>query len=155
MSAIIQGDQLRTVLVGTKVDRATAALPQTAQAAIFTVAGGRVLVTGLVGEVTTVMGATATTLKVTSNPTTGTDVDLTSTTAVTSKEVGSLITLPSASGSALVVKNGGGGGQLPAHNPYVVPIGTIDLVTDASDTGSVKWSLTYIPLDNGASVTAA
>jgi hypothetical protein len=112
-------------------------------------------VTGLVGEVTTIMGATATNLKVTANPTTGTDVDLASNSLVTSKEVGSLITLPSASGSALVVKNGGGGGQMPAHNPYVVPIGTIDLVTDASDTGSMKWSLTYVALDNGASVTAA
>lgn len=155
MSVIIQSDQLRTVLVGTKVDRATAALPATTQSAIFTVSGGRVLVTGLVGEVTTVMGATATNLKVTANPTTGTDVDLASNAAVTSKEVGSLITLPAASGSALVVKNGGGGGQLPAHNPYVVPVGTIDLVTDATDTGSVKWSLTYVPLDNGATVTAA
>ena len=155
MSVIIQSDQLRTVLVGTKVDRTTAALPATTQSAIFTVAGGRVLVTGLVGEVTTVMGATATNLKVTSNPTTGTDVDLASNAAVTSKEVGSIITLPATSGSALVVKNGGGGGQLPAHNPYVVPIGTIDLVTDATDTGSVKWSLTYVALDNGATVTAA
>lgn len=155
MSVLIQSDQLRALVVGTKVDRTTAALPQTTQSAIFTVAGGRILVTGLVGEVTTIMGATATNLKVTANPTTGTDVDLASNSLVTSKEVGSLITLPSASGSALVVKNGGGGGQMPAHNPYVVPIGTIDLVTDASDTGSVKWSLTYVALDNGASVTAA
>lgn len=155
MSVLIQGPQIRQILLGTKVDRTTAALPQTAQAAIFTVAGGRILVTGLVGEVTTVMGATATTLKVTSNPTTGTDVDLTSATAVTSKEVGSQATLPATSGGALVVANGGAGGQLPAHNPYIVPIGTIDLVTSASDTGSMKWSITYIPLDDGASVTAA
>lgn len=155
MSAIIQSDQLRTVLLGNKVERATAALPATTQAAIFTVSGGRVLITGLIGEVTTVMGATATNLKVTSNPTTGTDVDLASNSAVTSKEVGSHITLPAATGSALVVKNGGGGGQFPGHNPYVVPIGTVDLVTDATDTGSVKWTLFYIPLDNGASVAAA
>jgi len=155
MSVIIAGSQVRQILLGQKVDRATAALPQTTQAAIFTVTGGRVLVTGLVGEVTTVMGATATNLKVTSNPTTGTDVDIAANAAVTSKEVGSQFTLPAATGSALVVKNGGGGGQFPTHQPYVVPIGTIDLVTDASDTGSVKWSLTYIPLDDGASVAAA
>lgn len=155
MSVLIQGAQIRQILLGTKVDRSTATLPQTTQAAIFTVAGGRVLVTGLVGEVTTVMGATATTLKVTSNPTTGTDVDLTSATAVTSKEVGAQFTLPNASAGALVVNNGGGGGQLPSHNPYIVPVGTIDLVTSASDTGSVKWSITYVPLDDGATVTAA
>lgn len=155
MSVIIQGGQLRTILLGTKVDRATAALPQTAQGSIYTVTGGRILLTGLIGEVTTVMGATATTLKVTSNPTTGTDVDLTSATAVTSKEVGSEFTLPATSGSGLVVTNGGGGGQFPGHNPYIVPAGTIDLVTSASDTGSVKWTLFYVPLDDGATVAAA
>lgn len=155
MSVIIQGPQIRQILLGTKVDRATATLPQTAQGSIFTVAGGRILLTGLVGEVTTATGATATTLKVTSNPTTGTDVDLTSATAVTSKEIGAQFTLPATSGSGLVVANGGGGGQFPAHNPYIVPVGTIDLVTSASDTGSVKWSLTYVPLDDGATVTAA
>ena len=155
MSVLIQGAQVRQILLGTKVDRATAALPQTAQAPIFTVTGGRILVTGLVGEVTTVMGAVATTLKVTSNPAVGTDVDLTSATAITSKEVGSQATLPATSGSALAVANAGGGGQLPTHQPYVVPVGSIDLVTSASDTGSMKWSLTYIPLDDNASVAAA
>lgn len=155
MSVLIQGSQLRTVLLGTKVDRATATLPQTATGHLFQVSGGRILLTGLVGEVTVATGATATNAKITSTPTTGTAVDLTSTAAITSKEIGAQFTLPAATGSALVVKNGGAGGQLPAHNPYIVPIGYIDLITDASDTGSVKWSLTYVPLDDGATVTAA
>jgi hypothetical protein len=154
MSVLIQGPQIRQILLGTKVDRATATIPQTAQAAIYTVSGGRVIVTSLVGEVTTVMGGTATTVKVTSNPTTGTDVDLTSATAVTSKEVGSLITLPLTLGGALVV-NSAGAGETPGALGFLVPIGTIDLVTSASDTGSIKWSLTYIPYDDGASVAAA
>jgi hypothetical protein len=38
---------------GLGVDRATATLPQTTQAALFTVAGGRIAVLGLVGDVTT------------------------------------------------------------------------------------------------------
>ena len=33
--------------------------------------------------------------------------------------------------------------------------GSIDLVTVASSTGSVKWQLRYLALDNGAVVTAA
>lgn len=154
MSVLADLSAYRKAILGAKVDRATAVLPATTQAAIFTVAGGRVLVTSLTGEVTTVMGATATTLKVTANPTTGTDVDLCTATAVTSKEAGSLISLPAISGGALTVANGGGGNQLP-NSPYVVPIGTIDLVTSATDTGSVKWSITYIPLDDGATITAA
>ena len=154
MTAMIQGNQLRTMLLGSKVDRATATLPQTATGHLFQVSGGRVLVTGLVGEVTLATGATATNAKVTSTPTTGTAVDLAANALITSKEIGSQLTLPAASGSALIVKNGGAGGQFPGHNPYIVPVGFIDLTTDASDTGSVKWSLTYVSLDDGASVTA-
>ena len=155
MTAIIQGPQIRQILLGTKVDRATATLPQTATGSIFTVSGGRILVTGLLGEVTTAIGATATTVTVVSTPTTGTATTLASATAVTSKEVGAQATLPLTSGGALVVANGGGGGQFPGHSPYIVPIGNIQITTSASTTGSMKWSLTYVPLDDNATVVAA
>ena len=154
MSVLIQGDQLRTIALGVRVDRTAAVLPATTQSAIFTVATGRVVVTALVGEVTTVCSGTATTLKVTSNPTTGTDVDLTSTTAVTSKEVGSLVTLPLTLGGALNVQSAGAG-EIPGAVGFVVPIGTIDLVTSATNTGALKWTIFYYPLDNGATITAA
>lgn len=153
MASGIPGLQLRRLILGTRVDRAAATIPQTAQSAIFNVTGGRIVVTGLVGEVTTVIGGTATTLKVTGNPAVGSDVDLTSATAITSKEVGSLITLPLTLGSGLVV-NSAGAGQLPSGG-FVVPVGTIDLVTSASTTGAIKWSLTYVPWDDGGAVTAA
>ena len=45
----------RQQMFGAKVDRAAASLPQTAQTAYFTVAGGRVLVTAIIGEVTTII----------------------------------------------------------------------------------------------------
>lgn len=155
MSVIISGPQVRQVLLGTKVDRATATIPQTATGSIFTVTGGRILVTGLVGEVTTAIGGVATTLAVTSTPTTGTAVTVASATAITSKEIGSIITLPVTAGTAAVVNNGGGGGQLPGHAPYVIPVGALGITTSASTTGAIKWSLTYVPLDDGATVAAA
>jgi hypothetical protein len=34
----------------------------------------------------------------------------------------------------------------------VVPIGAIKLNTAATNTGAFKWSLFYVPLDDGASV---
>jgi hypothetical protein len=154
VSAKLKQTAIRELLLGPRVDRATAVLPATTQSAIYTVSGGRIIVTSLVGEVTVVCSGTATTLKVTSNPTTGTDVDLTSATAVTSKEVGSLITLPLTFGGALNVQSAGGG-EIPGALGFVVPIGTIDLVTSATNTGSVKWSLTWLPFDDGASVVAA
>lgn len=141
-------------LLGYRVDRAAAALPQTATGSIFTVSGGRILLTGLVGEVTGALGATATTLAVVSTPTTGTAVTIASATAVTSLEAGGQVTLPLTAKGALVVNNGGGGGQVPM-GAYVIPVGSIQITTSAGDTGAMKWSLTYWPFDSGATVVAA
>lgn len=155
MASSIAGKAVREQIFGKRVDRATAVLPATTQAAIFTITAGRVLVTGLVGEFTVAGSATATTLKVTGNPTSGTDVDWTTATAVTSKEVGSQITLPAAFGGATVVNSAGAGGQLQPVAPYIAAVGTLDIVTSATNTGSVKWTIFYVPLDDGAYVTAA
>lgn len=141
-------------VLGQQVSRATATLPATTQAAIFTITG-RVLVTALIGSVTTATGATATTLKVTGNPTSGTDVDLSTAVSVASKEIGTIITLGATTvGAALSVQNAGGA-VLPLGTGVVLNAGTLDIVTSATNTGSVKWDLMYVPLDAGASVTAA
>jgi len=149
----MKGRVVRRNLYGEKVDRTAAVLPATTTGHLFQVSGGKVVVTGLVGEVTTVCDSTATTVKITSTPTTGTAVDLTSTTAVTSKEVGALITLPLTLGGALNVQNAGAG-EMPGAVQFVVPIGYIDCITSATNAGAVKWSVTYVPLDEGASIAA-
>lgn len=153
MSVLIQGDQLRTITFGRKVDRATASLPQTATGGIFVVTGGRVLVTSLVGEVTTVVQNQATTLKVVATPTTGSVNDLSGTVNIQAAAVGSLIGLTGLAGDAAVLSTGGGVSNL--RNPIAVAIGTIGITTGASSTGAIKWSLTYVPFDDGASVAAA
>lgn len=154
MASQIPGSALRLNILGTQVTRAAALLPATTQGAIFTVTGGKVLVTSLVGEVVVAMPATVNTLKVTGNPTAGTDVDWTSATSTASKEAGSIISLPVTAGGALIVANAGGGNAVGPF--YVAQIGTIDLVTSGTAaTGTVKWSLTYVPIDTGASVAAA
>lgn len=153
MTTIVQGDQLRTVLFGTKVDRAGATLPQTATGTLFTVTGGRVLVTSITGEVTVATGATATNAKLVSTPTVGTAVDLCAVLAIASKEIGTLLGITGLFSDAMVGANAGAG--VAPRNPVVVPVGAIGLNTSANNTGSIKWSITYVPLDNGASVAAA
>jgi hypothetical protein len=152
----IQGiNSYRDLVLGKSVARAAAVLPATTQAAIFTVSGGKVLVTSLIGEVVVALSATANTVKVTGNPTAGTDVDFCAVGTTTSKEVGSILSLPGVVASALTVNNAGGGNPI-SPTGQVAQIGTIDLVTSATQaTGTVKWTLTYIPIDNGATVTAA
>lgn len=154
MSVLNDGAAFLKAALGLKVSRATATLPQTAQAAIFTVSTGRVIVTSLVGTVTTATGATATNLSVIGNPTTGTDVVLASVVASASKEIGSTFTLPVTFGSALQVQNAGGAGT-PLGTGFVLNPGTLDILTSASNTGSIKWDVTYLPLDDGASIAAA
>ncbi len=155
MSTLTPGEPLAQAILGSRVNRAAALQPQTTQAAIFTVAGGKVLVTSLVGQVVVATPATVNTLKITGNPTAGTDVDWTTATSTASKEVGAIITPAATAGGALVVANAGGGNAV-APTGYVANVGTIDLVTTGSAaTGTIKWSLTYIPLDVGATVTAA
>lgn len=154
MSVYNDGAAMLKAVLGIRVQRATAVLPATTQAAIFTIASGRVIVTSLVGTFTVAGSATATTLKITGNPTAGTDVDLATATAVTSKEVGSIITLPAALGGAVTVANAGGT-LVPIGSGLILNPGTLDIVTSATNTGSVKWDITYVPLDDGASVAAA
>jgi hypothetical protein len=154
MATGIAGSQQKQLLFGTTVVRAAALLPQTTTAAVFTIAGGRVLITTFVGDVAVVMPATANTVAVNGAPTTGTAVVWASAVSTASKEVGSQISLPGTVGGALVVANAGCG--VLSDNVYVGNIGTITLTTTGSAaTGTVRWSLTYVPLDPGATVVAA
>lgn len=137
---------------GSKVSRATSNLPQTAQSALFNVLGGRVLVTGIVGTVTTAVQNQANNTKIVANPTTGGDVDMCTTLSIANKGVGTLFGIQ-AYGSAMI---GAEAGAVPLPtSPIVVAVGTIDLNCAASNTGQVRWDIWYIPLDTGAYITAA
>ena len=146
-----QNKQLWSSLqLGFMVARAGEVLPDTTAQSIFTLAGGAVRLY-LLGRVTTVMDATATNLKVTHNPTAGTSFDLAANAVITSDEVNTCYGLPPVMGAALLV-----GGQCVNLHPVVIQgPGTIDIETDATQTGAVAWTVWYMPLDEGATVVAA
>ena len=141
------------VILGLRVDRATATLPQTTAGALFNVVGGRVAIMGILGEVTTIIQNQANNTKLTANPTTGTSVDLCAVLSIANDEVGCLYGITGLATDALVGANAGSA-PLP-YGPIGGNRGTLDLDCAASNTGSVKWSIWYIPLDDGAYVTAA
>jgi hypothetical protein len=153
VSVIIAGPQVRALTLGQKVDRATAALPQTTAGTLFTVTGGRILLTSIVGEVTTVIQTQANNTKLQSVPTVGTTVDLCAVLDITAKEVGALFGITGTFATALVGANAGA--TVIPTVPLIIPVGAIKLNCAASNTGSVKWSVTYVPYDDGASVAAA
>jgi hypothetical protein len=155
MSVLDDGAAYFKMLLGLKVSRAAATLPATAQTPYFTVAGGKVLLTGLIGIVTTIVQAQATTVQLIATPTVGTAVNLSNATGdVNGKEVGATICLATTLGGTLVVGNAGAN-AFPIGNYFVVQTGTIDFKTGATSTGATKWILSYIPLDAGATVVAA
>ena len=142
-----------TNAIGFKVSRATAALPQTADGALFTVGGGRVLITGLVGEVTTVVETQANATKLKFNPTaTGADQDLCATLDITADAVGEIYTISGtvtdAMRSDLLI------GLPVLAFPLMLSEGSIELDCAASNTGSVAWDIWYYPLDQGGYVGA-
>lgn len=128
---------------------------------LFTVTG-RVLITSLTGEVTTVIGGAATLkLRDITN-----SVDLCAATTIDTDVVGTMYALTNIAASIL---NGTGMtpvvGSIPnltgSTNVFVRVVGdaqaalTISQVLDAADTGAITWYLTYWPLISGATVTAA
>ena len=147
-------DRLTTMRLGFRVDRATAALPASTTGSLFLITGGPVEVTLLIGEVTTIMQDSDPQLSVTSRATTGTAVVLNSTADLTSLEVGGFIRV-NGQGGALILSNAGAVLSSAYPSSFVVPIGNIAAITQATKTGSVKWTLYYHPLAEGAIVTAA
>lgn len=154
MSVLIQGAQLRMIGLGTKVDKATATLPASTTGSLFTVTGGRVMVTSIVGRVTTGIQAQANAIKLVATPSgSGAVNDLSGTVESNGLAAGGLLSITGLAGDAMVKSTGGGVSTL--RNPVIVAAGAIGLNTAATNTGSVEWSLTYIPLDDGATVAAA
>lgn len=157
MANFVQGKSLRLLEYGTQVTKTAQTLPQTATSTLFTVSGGRIVITSLMGTVSTVIGAGAVTMSLGTAPTVGTAATAgiaALTTTLANKEVGTHLWLPPIAGGALLFgANAGAAAQLLGGNAYVVSAGTITWTTAAaSTTGAVNWELTYIPLDDGASV---
>ena len=128
---------------------------------LFTVTG-RVLITHLSGEVTTIIGGAAT-LKLSDITN---SVDLCAATTIDSDAVGTMYALPGLSAQIL---NGTGGTPVVGSVPNVTTpsnnagqiIGdaqaalTIAQVLDAADTGAIDWVLYYKPLVASATVASA
>jgi len=153
MSEFIAGKSLRKLLKGIKVERATATLPQTTNHALFTIAGGRVAVKQIIGEVTVVIQTQANNTKLTGTPTTGTAVDICANLDISADEVGCLYGITGLQTDAMIGLNAG---ALPGQvRDVILNAGTLNLACAASNTGSVKWTLFYVPIDDGAYVEAA
>jgi len=145
---------LTKVVLGQRVDRNTANI--TNGLALFNVEGGRVAMNLIIGEVTTIIETKTVTFYLTSDADTGSTVELSSSTSPTdlsALEAGGFITITGTLTDDTVIANAGGVAM--QKTPVILAAGAIKAVVGATHTGSIKWSLWYVPLDEGAYVEAA
>lgn len=153
MTAIIPGTQQRNLLLGSApLTKSTGTLAATT-ISLFTVAGGDVLITALWGKVTTSI-TVANSYKLQLHPTTGATQDLCAATDIgtTDTVAGTLLTfgLGTTTAPAKLLSIGYGA----PLGPVVATTGIIESVSAGTD-GVILWSLTYVPLTDGATVVAA
>lgn len=139
-------------------ERATAALPQTADGALFRITGGKVRIRSIVGEVTTAIQNQANNTKLKFNPSgTGSDVDLCAVLDIANDAVGTHYTI---TGTLATAMKGTTNLWLtvPADDVaapgLVLGPGDIELDCAASNTGSVKWTVVWEPVDSAGVLTS-
>ena len=162
-----QAAQVAASVYGAVVTGGSKTLPVSTTGHIFTVAGGRVVVTTLTGVVHTVIQSQATTLSVGNTPTGGSasTASFCATADLDGVAAGVTVAVPQAAASALMVGTANGtllwnttsgaqGVGVASGGLLLVPAGTIDVTTVATSTGAIIWTVTYVPYDVGAYVTA-
>lgn len=156
MSVLNPNGALALGVLGAQVERATATLPQTAAAAIFTVGTGRVAITSIIGEVTTIIQTQANNTKLTYDPTdAGATQDLCAVLDITADAVGTMYSITGTPATALGDALNFMSANKMLAQPLILKPGSILLDCAASNTGNVKWTITWIPYDVGATVVAA
>jgi len=149
MSIIVQGSQFRNLLLGgAPISKGTGTLAATT-VDLFNVAGGRVVITSLIGVVTTSI-TVANSYKLTNVPTAGDATDICAATDIgtTDTVAGTVLGFDGLASSSITKGSPGLARKL------FVPVGKIKSVSAGTD-GAITWYLTYVPYDDGATVTAA
>jgi len=148
-----KGMALRKLKLGTKVEKAATALPSSTTGTLFTVAGGRVLITGLVGECTVAVGGSnAIKLTALPTPTTAGDTDLCAEVDLNTCDIGDLISITGAPGDNILVAHKGSV-QMLENKGVLLQEGTLAVAAGSTTDGTFKWTMFYVALDNGAYVS--
>lgn len=156
MTVMIQGDQIRAIGLGIKVEKSSGATTN-GSTAIFTISG-LVLIRAIVGVVTTAFDGTTTSINLTTDPTIGSAVDICAATVVTSDVVGTIYSYIGAVPTTSLVSSGTaapGEAYAPKPSDAFFQPGQIFHKGTAADAGAVLWRLIYVPVSDGASVVAA
>lgn len=140
-------------------ERATSVSADEVTANLFDVDGGPILITSIVGYVTTVIGSNATTAQlIVDRDDSATDTEFTTAVAITDDVVGSVYVFSDANPAVLTPLTPGACGSSTLMSPWFCPEGMIEQAMSADPGGDagahITWYMTYIPLATGVIVTA-
>lgn len=138
--------------LGNVATKATGAL-SAADISLFTIAGGRVMLTSIVGEVTVAV-TVANSSKLKLNPTTGAiDADLCAALDIGSTDTpaGNLLAITGVPGDAMIRAAGLARVQT---NYLILDEGVLEQESAGTD-GEITWTATWLPYDAGATLVAA
>lgn len=152
----------RQLVLGNKTDKAITTASGGTKS-LFTITGGRVLITSIIGRVTTAIGATTSNLKLVYNPTAaGTSFDLCTAVDIASDAVEQTYHLASTSTDAApgaLIVTGAVGQAIPGvlAFPAVLQAGELEANFSADPTGSgaISWSVTWCPYDDLGTLAAS
>jgi len=139
------------VLIPMAIRRARGSLPQTTQSPLFRVVG-RVMITMIIGKVTTAIQDQTDNAKLVSNPSVGGDVDLCAVLDIANDGIGTSYNITGTFTDAMVATTSGA--FTSQESAFIINEGTIDLDCSASNTGEIEWILHYIPVEPGSYVTS-
>lgn len=139
------------IVLGLRVDR-DAATHAAATTHYFKITGGKVLLTGLIGEIT--VASTANACSWVANPTAGTATQaVCAALDIDPAVVGDALTIPGAGNAAMTYGGSATGTPMMGYKGQVLCAGYLDFIAAAA-VGATKWSLFYVPIDDGAYVEA-
>lgn len=141
-------------ILGATVSKSTGTLAATT-VPLFTIAGGLVAVTSITGRVTTAV-TVANSYKLQYNPTAGNTLDLVTATDIgtTDSPAGTILSFTGSAGNILGVGAAGSDAAQGLSGPLMLDTGQIESVSAGTD-GVILWIVTYVPIDNGATLVAA
>jgi hypothetical protein len=150
MSVLEDGVAYRKMLLGVnRASKATGTLAATT-VALFTIAGGRVMVTNIYGLVT-VSITVANSYKLQNNPTAGDTTDINAATDIGTTDTVAGTTLGFGQGTTAAPALLKGGYW---HGHLILPVGQIESVSAGTD-GDITWYVDWVPYDVGATLVAA
>ena len=173
MGQVYSNDGLRQIVLGARAQKANAALVQNTATNLFTVSGGLVAVTAVVGVVSSAIANTASlSVKLQHTPTGGSAGDLSGATVITADAVGTFYSLTSGVPTDLLsvasVSAIGGtpvaASEVPSvtfvgvlWRPIILPAGTLSMLCSnhSPGTGKIDWTMTWAPFSGAGNVAAA